>query len=180
MRTWLAAVAIAAAFPSLAAAEDVCGPSKPTTVEMAVAPKWKAEADQIRTAFAASEGRLRLRLRFFPFLDPPANIGIGRCVPAEEARLAIQHATAFNRGVEYLVLQGILPTYWIGIGMTNVPETTWVPVTPADLARLADPALSNEAFHALYRELARLTERKRPFGLDPVPLPDGGSDAAPY
>lgn len=64
--------------------------------------------------------------------------------------------------------------------MPSVPETPWVPVTPADLARLADPAVSIDAFHALYREMAWLTERKRPFGLDLEPLPGGGSNAAPY
>lgn len=79
-------------------------------------------------------------------------------------------APANGIGIDRLVFQEILPHRWIILGTTQVAELSWTSIIPADLERLLDPALSTDEFQALYRKLARPKERKRPFGLDPVPF----------
>ena len=109
---------------------------------------------------------MKVRVKFFPFLDPPKNIGIGKCVTAANARLAIREAIKLNGGVDRLVMQDIMPHHWIKIGTTDTSELTWIPVGPEELAHLTDPALSTDQFQELYRHLARQKEKRRPFGMD--------------
>jgi hypothetical protein len=138
---------------------------KPTTVEILLAKKWKDRAEEVKQSFTAADASLKVRVKFFPFLDPPMNIGIGRCVSAEKARLAIQEAIRHNGGVDRLIIQDIMPHHWIKIGTTDTSELTWIPIAPEELARLTDPSLTTEQFHDLYRQLARQTEKKLPFGM---------------
>ncbi len=139
------------------------------TVEITLSKAWKDRVEEIKNSFRSGE-TVTVRVRFFPFLDPPTNIGIGRCVQADTARRAIQAAIAYNRGVDHLIRQDILPLDWVMIGTTQVAELAWVPITADERANLSDPALSTEEFQALYRKLATPKERKRPFGFDPVPI----------
>ena len=142
---------------------------KPTTVEILLAGKWKTKVDEVKQSFSAEGGpdsAMKVRVKFFPFLDPPRNIGIGKCVTAESARLAIREAIKYNGGVDRLVMQDIMPHHWIKIGTTDTSELTWIPVGTEELAHLTDPALSTDQFQTLYRQLARQKEKKRPFGLD--------------
>lgn len=143
--------------------------AKPAKVEMTLAKKWRKKAKEVKQAFSNASGPVKVRLNFFPFLDPPTNIGIGKCVSADMARLAIRNAIHYNGGVDKLVLQHILPHHWIGIGTTKLAELSWMPISAEDLSRLMNPNLSDADFHGLYRELARMTERKQPFGMDPIP-----------
>ena len=140
-----------------------------TTVELTLSKTWKGRVEEVKNALQSGE-TVTVRVGFFPFLDPPTNIGIGRCVQAETARRAIQAAIAYNRGVDHLIRQDILPLDWVMIGTTQVAELAWVPITADERAKLSDPALSTEEFQALYRKLATPKERKRPFGFDPVPI----------
>ncbi|NKE70023.1 hypothetical protein [Candidatus Manganitrophus noduliformans] len=138
---------------------------KPTTIEILLAGKWKNRTKEVKQSFTTVDESLKVRIKFFPFLDPPLNIGIGRCVSAEEARLAIREAIRHNGGVDRLIMQDIMPHHWIKIGTTDTSELTWIPIQPEELARLTDPALTTEQFHDLYRELARQKEKKLPFGM---------------
>lgn len=143
--------------------------TKETTVEILLAGKWKGKVDEVKQSFAPDpgpDGAMKVRVKFFPFLDPPKNIGIGRCVTAANARLAIREAIKLNGGVDRLVIQDIMPHHWIKIGATDTSELTWIPVAPEELAHLTDPALSTDQFQELYRRLARQKEKRRPFGLD--------------
>ena len=149
-----------------------------TTVELTLSKTWKGRVAEVKNALQSGE-TVTVRVGFFPFLDPPTNIGIGRCVRADTARRAIQAAIAYNRGVDHLIRQDILPLDWVMIGTTQVAELAWVPITADDLDRLLDPALPTGQFQALYRRLATLKERKRPFGLDPVPLAPEPGGAQP-
>ncbi len=136
-----------------------------TTIDLKLSKKYKKQKAEIREEVKASNETMKVRLAFFPFLDPPMNLAIGKCVSAEEGRLAIKTATTYNRGVGFLVMQELLPHHWVRIGLTDLAELAWVPVAPEDMARLSDPALSTEAFQSVYRELATLKERKLPFGM---------------
>ncbi|MFQ5779912.1 MAG: hypothetical protein ACE5HN_03890 [Nitrospiria bacterium] len=139
---------------------------KRTTIELVLAKKkWKKKAKEIKESVTAENSGLKARVKFFPFLDPPMNIGIGRCVSAEDGRLAIQKAFEFNRGVDRVIMQELMPHHWVKIGSTDLAELAWISVTPEDLTRLTDPALSTEQFQKTYRELATLKERKLPFGM---------------
>lgn len=141
---------------------------KPTTVEILLAKKWKEQTEEVKQSFTSSDNTLKVRIKFFPFLDPPMNIGIGKCVSAERARLAIQEAIRRNGGVDRLIMQDIMPHHWVKIGTTDTSELTWIPVEPEELARLTDPSLTTEQFHDLYRDLARQTVKMLPFGLGSI------------
>lgn len=149
-----------------------CG-SGPRTVGLTLAKTWKGRVGGLDALFQLPSPveSVKLRVEFFPFLNPPTNLGIGRCVEAEIGRRAIEAALIYNRGVDRLIRQDVLPLSWVMIGTTRLAELTWIPIGPQDLARLRDPALTTEAFQALYRELATLRERPRPFGMGPVPSP---------
>jgi hypothetical protein len=144
---------------------------KPTTVEIVLAPKWKAEEAAVKRALTADSPLVKVRVRFYPFLDPPANIGIGSCVPAEVARRAIQEALHTTGKIDRLIRQDILPHHWIKIGSTDTAELAWTPVGPDDLARLSDPALTTDQFQELYRDLAAPKEKHLPFGMGDRPIP---------
>ncbi|MEW6325903.1 MAG: hypothetical protein AB1515_11030 [Nitrospirota bacterium] len=182
-----AGAALALALPfgaglTTAAAEEAYDCQSPqarqtsTTIELVLAKQWKGREQEIRQTLAAPN--VKLRVKFFPFLDPPANIGIGKCVSAEQARRAIQAASAYNRGVDRLILQEIMPHHWIKIGSTDTAELAWNPVSAEGLARLADPALTTEQFQELYRRLATPTERKLPFGMGTRPRAQAPRDAS--
>jgi hypothetical protein len=144
-------------------------PGAATTIEMKLAKHWRPQAAEIKRELRSGPGSITARIEFTPMAAPPMNIGIGRCVDADVARLAIRAARTYNGGIDRVIFQDILPHRWVLIGTTQVAELSWTPVSAEDLDRLADPSLSTEAFQTLYRELATPKERKRPFGLGPVP-----------
>ncbi|MBI3811995.1 MAG: hypothetical protein HY283_07305 [Nitrospirae bacterium] len=138
---------------------------QPTTIEIVLSQKWKARSEEVKQALTADSKTVKVRVRIYPFLDPPTNIGIGKCVTAEDARRAIHEAVADYGKLDRVIRQDILPHHWIKIGSTDIAELAWIPITPEDLTRLTDPALSTEQFQNLYRQLATPKERKRPFGM---------------
>jgi hypothetical protein len=137
----------------------------PMTMEITLSPKWKARTQEVRDSIRSENETMKVRVRIYPFLDPPPNIGIGKCVTAVEARLAIREAIKYYGKLSYLIRQDILPHHWVKAGATDVDERTWLSIRPEDLARLSDPALSTERFHEVYRELATPKERHLPFGM---------------
>lgn len=138
---------------------------QPTTIEIVLAQKWKNRADEIKHALGSDTKGIKVRLKFFPFLDPPTNIGIGKCVTAENARAAVREAIHYNGKLDRVIRQDILPHHWVMIGTTDVAELAWIPIGPEDLTRLTDPALSTEQFQTLYRQLSTPKEKKLPFGM---------------
>ena len=174
LRAVIAAIIIAggvAAGPGGSSAETVydCNApenrDQPTTIEFVLAKRAQNSTAEIKEAFRTLNPTTKIRIRIFPFLDPPTNIGIGKCVGAEEARLAIRKSVQFYGKLDRLIRQDILPHHWIKIGSTDVAELAWTPVGPDDLTRLTDPALSTEQFQDLYRQLAAPKEKKLPFGM---------------
>ena len=141
---------------------------KATTVEFVLAKKWKNQVAEIKQTFDAEDPSVKVRIRFFPFLDPPTNIGIGKCVDAEIARTAIQASIKYSGGVDRVIVQEILPHHWIKIGSTDTAEIGWLPISADDLEQLTDPALSTEQFQAVYQELATMKEKPLPFGMGSI------------
>ena len=149
----------------------------PTTVEIVLSQKWKGQIEEVKRSFTSGTEAIKIRVKFFPFLEPPTNIGVGKCVTAESARLAIRAAIKYSGNVDRLILQDILPHHWIKIGSTDLPELTWIPISPNDLARLTDPVLTTDQFQDLYRQLATQKERKLPFGMGSEKLSDRDASA---
>ena len=139
--------------------------NEPTTIEIVLSKKWKDRVAEVKQSLQGGNEAIKVRVRLYPFLDPPTNIGIGKCVPAEPARRAIREAVQFYGKLDRLIRQDILPHHWIKIGSTDTAELAWTPIVPDDLTRLTDPALSTEQFQNLYRQLATPKERNRPFGM---------------
>ena len=138
---------------------------QPTTIEFVLAKKAQNSTAEIKEVFRSNHPTTKVRVRIFPFLDPPANIGIGKCVAADQARKAIGEAMKYYGKLDRLIRQDVLPHHWVKIGSTDVAELAWTPVGPDDLTRLSDPALTTEQFQDLYRQLAAPKEKKLPFGM---------------
>jgi len=153
---------------------DDCAAGEPgartATIEFVLSKKYKDRSEEITRFLNGAGEPVHVRIRLFPFLDPPSNLGIGKCVSAGVGRAAIQAAVTQGTGVTRLIRQDILPHRWVKIGSTDTAELAWIAVSADDLKRLADPALSTEAFQTLYRELAAPKERKLPFGMGTMPL----------
>jgi hypothetical protein len=139
--------------------------NEPVTIEIVLPKQWKNRLGEVKASLQAGNEAVKVRPRIFPFLDPPANIGIGKCVPADQARRAIESAIRYYGKLDLLIRQDILPHHWVKIGSTDTAEMAWLPVLPEDLTRLIDPALSTDQFHELYRQLATPKERRLPFGM---------------
>ncbi len=143
---------------------------KPTTIEIVLSQKWKDRADEVKHALVSDSDAVKVRVRFYPFVDPPTNIGIGKCVPADVARRAIHEAIKYSGKIDRLIRQDILPHHWVKIGSTDTAELAWTPVAPEELARLTDANLPNDQFQELYRSLAEPKERRLPFGMGRQPI----------
>ncbi len=100
----------------------------------------------------------RVRLQFFKLGTPPANMAIGSDIPAPIARFAIEWALKRNKEVKWILPQFRFFKHHIVIGSSHYDEDSQIPITSKDLERLRDPALSNEAFHKLYRDLTGETD----------------------
>lgn len=95
----------------------------------------------------------RIRPQFFKMGKPIENIAIGKNIPAPVARLAIQLALTYNRGIKHILPEFRYFPDHIVIGSSAFDETSQIPILPEDLKRLTDPSLSTEEFHRLYRSL---------------------------
>ncbi|MBI3622429.1 MAG: hypothetical protein HY208_09625 [Nitrospirae bacterium] len=153
---------------------DDCAADEPdartATIEFVLSKKHKDRSGEITQLLNSAGEPVHVRIKLFPFLDPPSNLGIGKCVSAGVGRTAIQAATTQGTGVTRLIRQDILPHRWVKIGSTDTAELAWIAVSADDLKRLADPALTTDGFQTLYRELAAPKERKLPFGMGTMPV----------
>jgi hypothetical protein len=128
-------------------------------VEIFLANDRKGDLEAIKKEFAAFS-ITKVRPQFFKLGNPPQNIAVGRNVPADVARLAIRLANTYNQGIKFLLAEERLAADYLAIGTSIFDESFQIPVSPDDLKRLSDPALTTTQFHALYRHLTG--EDKRP------------------
>ncbi len=139
-----------------AAAEGTSVPSV-SRVEVVLADQYRSQAATLSEEFALA-GLTNVHFQFARMGQPPQNIGLGRDVPAEQAREAIRLAVKYNLGVWILLPERLFPPRFVTIASSNYDDTVESRIDPAALAQLQNPALTTEAFHHLYRTLTGLKE----------------------
>lgn len=120
-------------------------------VEVVLADQYKSQVAVLREEFAQA-GFLNVHFQFAKLGQPPQNIGLGRDVPAEQAREAIRLAAKYNLGVGILLPDRLFPPRFVTIASSNYDDTVEWPIGPAQLAQLQNPELTTAEFHRLYRE----------------------------
>lgn len=128
-------------------------------VAISLSKERKGDLDAIKKAFA-EVGVVKVRAIIYQAGNPPTNLAIGPNVSAPIARLAMTLAEQYNRGITLLLPEERLAKHYIGFGSSIFDELFQYPVTPEDVKRLADPSLSTDEFHKLYRQLADINTRR--------------------
>lgn len=145
--------------PSQAGSEEpTCDVTKSTvcTIEIWLAHGQKKNNKDIRKTLSDRPIKvLRKTIQYWRARGghPPTNIAIGNAISAEDARWLIDLAMELNDGVTMLVIQRLNPPNYAAIGTSAWDEKSLIDITPEDLEKLRDPALSTEQFHKLYLEL---------------------------
>lgn len=121
-------------------------------VEVFLAPERKESIDAIKKEFEAVS-ITKVRPQVFRKGHPPRNVGFGKEIPADVARLAFRLAETYNDGIEFLLPEKRLAAHYVGIGVSIFDEMFQIPVSDEELKRLSDPTLTTEQFHELYRQL---------------------------
>ena len=121
-------------------------------VELFLSKEVKGDLDQIKKELN-NVSIIRIRAQFYPKGNAPQNIAIGKNVSASVARLALQLAQTYNKGIQYLLPERLFFPDYITLGSSAFDEASNIPVKPEDIARLSDPTLTTEQFHTLYRSL---------------------------
>ncbi|MFZ5862516.1 MAG: hypothetical protein ACOYXR_06750 [Nitrospirota bacterium] len=156
---WLGGAGLVLAESTSAPSADAT-PTPPTVeaapsgilIELFLAPEQREAIPVIKKEFEALS-ITRVRPQVFRLGNPPRNIAIGKDIPADVARLALQIAVDYNRGVESLLPEYRYFPKHIVIGSSAFDEASQIPIKPDDLQRLRDPSLSTDQFHELYRSL---------------------------
>lgn len=142
---------------------------KPVKVEAWISKKFRNEEKTVK-AELESLGNTNVVLKVFPMNDPDKVLAIGRCVPVEIARLAIQVSLKYTGGIASLVDQNMFSPNWIGIGTMAFDKFSQQKIDAEQLKQLTDGSLSHQEFQELYRKLATPSDRARAWGVD-VPNP---------
>ncbi len=125
---------------------------KPIFVDIFLSADHKDNFKIIRDQFAAHSIH-KVKAQFFRQGNPPTNIAIGGQIHAEVARLVIDLAIKYNKGVTMLMPAFRFFPNQIAIGTSAFDESVPVAISPEDLERLKDPSLSTPEFHKLYKTL---------------------------
>lgn len=119
-------------------------------VEVVLADRYRTQVPSLTDEFV-NAGLTNVHFQFAKLGQPPQNIGVGREVPAEQARAAIRLALKYNLGVGILLPQRLFPPRFVTIASSNYDDTVETKIDGEALAKLTDPALTTEEFHRLYR-----------------------------
>lgn len=126
-------------------------------VEVVLADQYRSQTAALTEEFVRA-GLTNVHFQFAKLGRPPQNIGLGRDVPAEQARAAIRLAVKYNLGVGILLPERLFPPRFVTIASSNYDDTVESRIDQAALAQLQNPALSTEEFHKLYRTFTGLKE----------------------
>lgn len=126
--------------------------SEVSRVEVVLAHHYRTRHAELKQEFAQA-GFTNVHFQFARMGQPPQNIGLGRDVPADKARAAIQLALKYNLGVTILLPERLFPPRFVTIASSNYDDTVEYPITQETLVKLGDPELTTEAFHRFYRDL---------------------------
>ena len=124
-------------------------------IEVVLASQYKNQVAALTEEFVQA-GMANVHFQFARHGQPPQNIGMGRAVPAEQAREAIRLALKYNLGVGILLPERLFPPRFVTIASSNYDDTVEYPISKEDLAHLLDPSLTSEQFHELYRQLTSI------------------------
>lgn len=128
-------------------------PAPPVSrVEVVLADQYRHQTAALTEEFNRA-GLTNVHFQFAKLGRPPQNIGLGRDVPAEQAREAIRLAAKYNLGVGILLPQRLFPPRFVTIASSNYDDTVETKIDQATLEKLQNPGLSTEEFHRLYRTL---------------------------
>jgi len=119
-------------------------------VEVVLADQYKSQMAALQEEFAQA-GLTNVHFQFAKLGQPPQNIGLGRDVPAAQAREAIRLAAKYNLGVGILLPDRLFPPRFVTIASSNYDDTVECPIGQAGLAQLQNPDLTTDEFHRLYR-----------------------------
>jgi hypothetical protein len=125
---------------------------KDILVEIFLARERKPQLEALQEEFA-KHAITRVHVQFFKLGHPPENFAVGPKTPADVARLALGVAERYNDGVKFILAEYRFFPKQIAIGTSAFDEASQIPITPENVKRLADPSLTTEQFHALYRHL---------------------------
>jgi hypothetical protein len=121
-------------------------------VEVILANQYRGDLAAIKRDFVDA-GLANVHFQFTRSGQPPQNIGIGREVPADLARAALQLAIKYNQGITILLPAYLFPPMFITIASSNFDDTVESRIDDEALRQLLDPSLDTEGFHRLYRKL---------------------------
>ncbi|MFY9270911.1 MAG: hypothetical protein WAO55_14305 [Candidatus Manganitrophaceae bacterium] len=121
-------------------------------VEFFLSPERKSDIDAIKKEFE-TVSITKVRAQVFRKGHPPQNVGFGKEIPADVARLAIRLALTYNDGIQFLLPEKRLAAHYVGIAVSIFDESFQIPVSLEELKRLSDPTLTTDQFHELYRQL---------------------------
>ena len=127
-------------------------------VEVVLGSQYKHQVAALKEEFTQA-GLTNVHFQFARHGQPPPNIGLGREVPAEQARDAIRLARKYNLRVGILLPERLFPPRFVTIASSNYDDTVEYPIDEAALAQLENPDLSTADFHHLYQ---RLTSSPKP------------------
>jgi hypothetical protein len=130
------------------------GESSPlvSRAEVVLGSQYKHQVPALKEEFAKA-GMANVHFQFARHRQPPQNIGLGREVPADQARDAIRLALKYNLGVGILLPERLFPPRFVTIASSNYDDTVEYPIDQGELARLQSPDLTTEEFHHLYHQL---------------------------
>lgn len=95
----------------------------------------------------------RVMIQYFRAGNPPKNIVLGNRIPADVARMMIELAIHYNNGVTHLLPEFRFYPHYAAFGNSSFDIQAQIPITPENLEKLRDPALSDDEFHTLFRSL---------------------------
>ena len=121
-------------------------------VEVVLAQEHRKNVAGIKQDFADA-GLTNVHVQFMKVGKPPTNIGLGPKVPAERARAAIRMAEKYNGGITILLPERLFPDHYVTIASSSFDDTLEYPIGGDALKELANPSLTTEQFHELYRRL---------------------------
>ncbi len=127
-------------------------PASTGRVEVVLAQEHRKNVAGIKQDFADA-GLTNVHVQFMKVGKPPTNIGLGPKVTAERARAAIRMAEKYNGGITILLPERLFPDHYVTIASSSFDDTLEYPIGGEALKELANPSLTTEQFHELYRRL---------------------------
>jgi len=128
-------------------------------VEVVLANQYRNQAAALKEEFAQAGLGANVHFQFAKTGRPPQNIGLGREVPADQAREVIRLAVKYNLGVGILLPERLFPPRFVTIASSNYDDTVEYSIDKGVLSQLQQPALTTEEFHRLYHRLTSAPKR---------------------